>query len=228
MAIKFHIGMVLFDGMTNLDLAGPADMLARIPEAEISLIAPTDAPITTDSDKRILPDMAFGDAPALDMLFVPGGPATTQLMEDGTMLSFLREQGAQARYVTSVCTGALLLGAAGLLDGYRAVTHWTVMDLLPLFGAQPVAARVVIDRNRITGAGVTAGMDFALTLIAHLWGEERAQLIQLGTEYDPKPPFDAGSPATAPEAIVDQFRTRAAKMIEARREAAKRMAVRRG
>jgi len=221
---KFQIGVLVFDNVTNLDFAGPVDMLSRIREAEIHLLAKSRDVITTDSGGRIMPDKALDEAPPLDMILVPGGPGTTELMEDDEIIAFLQKCGSEARWVTSVCTGALLLGAAGLLEGYRAVTHWTMMDALAVFGAQSTSERVVVDRNRITGAGVTAGMDFALTLIALLWGDGRAQLIQLGTEYDPEPPFNAGSPDKAPKLIVDQFRARSASLSQARMAAAQRAA----
>lgn len=225
---SFAIGIVLFDQVTSLDYVGPLDMLSRNPEASIHLIAASLDPIASDNGSRVLPTTTFANAPPLDALLVPGGPGTTAMMEDAELIAFLRERGANAQWITSVCTGSLLLGAAGLLRGYRAVTHWTMMDALPVFAAEAVPDRVVVDRNRVTGAGVSAGMDFALTLIALLWGETRAQTIQLGTEYDPQPPFDAGSPAKAPPEIVDAFRSRAAPLSERRMAAARRAAERLG
>jgi cyclohexyl-isocyanide hydratase len=159
-------------------------------------------PITTDSGSRILADTLVRDAPPLDLIFVPGGDVNAMMRDEG-VLAFLREHGPQAKYVTSVCTGALVLGAAGLLRGYKAATHWTTMDILPIMGAIPVHQRVVTDRNRITGGGVTAGIDFGLTVLADIWGPEVAKTIQLASEYDPAPPFDSGSPAKAsPQAIA--------------------------
>jgi cyclohexyl-isocyanide hydratase len=219
---SFHLGMVMFDQMTNLDLVGPLDMFGRVPQVKVHLLGKSMAPIETDTGMRVLPQARLSDAPKLDMLFVPGGTGTTQAMEDPVLLDWLRSRAPEARWVTSVCTGALVLGAAGLLKGHRAATHWTVMDLLPLLGAQPVERRVVIDRNRITGGGVTAGIDFALTVIARLWGEEQAELLQLMDEYDPAPPFRAGSPASAPDKVVDRYRTMSADMSAARRAAAER------
>ena len=151
--------------------------------------------------------MTLQKCPALDVVFVPGGPGQIELMQDITVLKFLRQQGAKARYVTSVCTGALLLGAAGLLKGYQATTHWLFHDQLAQFGATPTKGRVVVDRNRITGGGVTAGIDFALTLAAELRSVEIAKRIQLGLEYDPAPPFNSGSPETADPEMVQIFRT---------------------
>jgi cyclohexyl-isocyanide hydratase len=147
-------------------------------------------------------------------------------MEDEEVLSFLRDRAPRAQWVTSVCTGALVLGAAELLRGYRAATHWNAMEILPLLGAQPVAERVVVDRNRITGGGVTAGIDFGLTVVAQLFGASVAQMIQLGSEYDPAPPFDSGSPATAPPELVARFRQRMQPLTERRRATATRAAAR--
>ncbi len=220
----FTIGMIIFDGMTNLDFAGPADMFARVRAAKVHVLAKTRTAVTTDSGGRVLPDLSLAQAPQLDLLFIGGGPGATGLMEDAEMLGFLRERAPHAQWVTSVCTGALVLGAAGLLRGYRAATHWNAMDVLPLLGAEPVHERVVIDRNRVTGGGVTAGIDFALTLIAHIWGDDLAHVIQLGAEYDPQPPFEAGSPATAPPAAVARFREMSAPVRTARLEAAARIA----
>jgi cyclohexyl-isocyanide hydratase len=219
---SFHIGMVLFDQMTNLDLVGPLDMFGRVPQVRVHLLAKTLDPVTTDTGMQVLPQARLAAAPRLDMLFVPGGTGTTQAMEDPVLLDWLRRRAPQAQWITSVCTGALVLGAAGLLHGYKAATHWTVMDLLPLLGAEPVAERVVIDRNCVTGGGVTAGIDFALTVIARLWGEEQAQLIQLMNEYDPAPPFKAGSPETAPRSVVAEYRKKSTQMSAARRLAAER------
>lgn len=222
----FRVGMLVFDGMTHLDLVGPADMFARVPGLEIVTIGLSLEPVTTDSGTRLLPDVTIADAPRLDLLFVGGGPGMTGLLDDEALLEFVRTSGRTAKWVTSVCTGALVLGAAGLLDGYEAATHWAVMHLLPALGAKPVEARVVIDRNRITGGGVTAGIDFALTIVATLWGEELAQLIQLASEYDPQPPFRTGSPRTAPPELVARFKEISAELTEARRVAVDRAAAR--
>lgn len=219
----FTIGMVAFDMMTNLDFVGPFDILSRVRAARTIVLGKSLDPITTDSKYRMLPEMRLADAPELDMLFVPGGPGTTKLMEDAEMLGFLRDRAPRAQWVTSVCTGALVLGAAGLLRGYRAATHWTAMDILPVLGAIPVNERVVVDRNRMTGGGVTAGIDFGLTLIARIWGEDQAKLIQMANEYNPQPPFDAGHPDRAPE-VAARFREVSKGLTAARMEAAKRMA----
>lgn len=200
------IGMVLYPNLTQLDLTGPYEVFARLPGARVLLIAASREPVRAEHGLRIVPDVTFAEAPELDILFVPGGPGQYAAMEDAALIGFLRERGARARYVTAVCTGALLLGAAGLLGGYRATTHWLSLDLLTPLGAIPVAERVVVDRNRITGGGVTAGIDFALTVAAALCGDEVARAIQLTIEYDPAPPFASGSPRTADAALVERVR----------------------
>jgi cyclohexyl-isocyanide hydratase len=198
--------MLLFPGLTQLDLTGPFEFLHRVPDAEVHLVWKNLEPVRATSGMRILPTKTLGDCPAIDVLVVPGGFGTAQQMADPAVLDWLATSGRRARYVTSVCTGALLLGAAGLLDGYEATTHWAYLDLLPALGARPVRRRVVIDRNRITGGGVTAGIDFGLRLVAELAGERVAQAIQLGLEYDPEPPFRRGHPDVAEPAVVDIVR----------------------
>jgi cyclohexyl-isocyanide hydratase len=194
-----NIGMLVFPGMTILDLIGPQQFFAVAPARTTHLLWKTRDPVVSDTGVPILPTATFEEAPEdLEILFVPGGfQGTSAVIEDPQVLDFVASRGERATYVTSVCTGALILGAAGLLQGYEATTHWAYHDLLPLVGAEPVAARVVEDRNRITGGGVTSGIDFGLTLLARLAGEDYAQGWQLGTEYDPHPPFDSGSPAKA-------------------------------
>jgi cyclohexyl-isocyanide hydratase len=192
--------MVLFPRLTQLDLTGPFEVFARLPDAQVLLVGPESR---SDTGLRLQPDVSYGDAPALDVVCVPGGPGVNEAMEDPALLGLLRRQAEHAVWITSVCTGALVLGAAGLLRGYRATTHWLSLDLLAPFGAIPVADRVVIDRNRATGGGVTAGIDFGLRLAAELRGEKIARQIQLLMEYDPAPPYDAGSPRTAPRGLVD-------------------------
>ena len=196
------VGMVLFPGLTQLDLTGAYEVLARMPGTRVHLVASTLDPVRSEWGLTILPDATFGDAPMLDVLCVPGGWGVTERLDDQELLDFLRARGERARYITSVCSGALLLGAAGLLRGYRATTHWLSLDLLPILGAEAVRQRVVRDRNRVTGAGVTAGIDFGLALAAELFGPVVAQRIQLAIEYAPSPPFDSGSPGTAPEDIL--------------------------
>lgn len=220
------IGMILFPNLTHLDLTGPFEVFGRIPNARVLAVAADLELVTSDTGLRVAPDISFADAPAFDVICVPGGPGVNQMLENEAFLGFLRTQGRHAAYLTSVCTGALLLGAAGLLDGYRATTHWLSMDLLALFGAIPVRERVVIDRNRITGGGVTAGIDFGLVVAAELAGSEVAQRIQLMMEYDPAPPFDAGSPLRATPAVVAAVREQGAEYLDARREIAARAGAR--
>ncbi len=226
---KTIIGMVMFAGMTQLDFTGPYEIFARMPGTTITLIAETLAPVRTQHGLTLLPDTTFATAPRSDILFVPGGsPGVDDNLGNEQLMSFLSEQAAGARYVTAVCTGALLLGAAGLLDGYRAATHWLAMDFLPAFGAVPIHERTVTDRNRITGGGVTAGIDVALTIAAELHGRAVAEEIQLFVEYDPQPPFPCGSPRIADPALVNRLRERNAPMVEKRRvlvaEAVRRLA----
>ena len=199
------IGMVMFPDMTQLDFTGPYEIFVRMPGAKVHLLAADMAPVRTQHGLTLLPDTAFADAPPCDILFVPGGsPGVDRMLDDEAFLSFLGARGREARYVTAVCTGALLLGAAGLLDGYRAATHWMNMQFLEPFGAVPTHQRVVIDRNRITGGGVTAGIDVALSIAAELHGRDVAEEIQLFVEYDPQPPFDCGSPRTAAPALMER------------------------
>jgi cyclohexyl-isocyanide hydratase len=206
MTQSLHIGLVLFPRLTQLDLTGPYEVLARIPGVTVHLVAASLAPVVSEHGLAITPTVAFDDAPPFDLLCVPGGLGVDPMMEDPVLLSFLKRQAEQARYVTSVCTGSLLLGAAGLLQGYKATTHWMALPFLAAFGAEAVDERVVVDRNRITGSGITAGMDFGLTVAAEVAGPTVAQAIQLVLEYDPKPPFASGSPRTAPPAIVERVK----------------------
>jgi cyclohexyl-isocyanide hydratase len=216
---RTQIGLLLYPGLTQLDLTGPFEVLARIPEVAVHLVAKTREPVTSDRGLSLLPSTTFGECPDLDVICVPGGSGAYEQMLDDETLTFLRRQAAHARYVTSVCTGALILGAAGLLRGYRATTHWASMEFLESFGATPVDVRVSVDRNRITGGGVTAGIDFGLYLAGVLAGEDVAQRIQLSLEYAPQPPFDAGSPASAPAAVLDQYQSMAAEKVDRRRQA---------
>ncbi|WP_240509995.1 DJ-1/PfpI family protein [Streptomyces malaysiense] len=188
--------MLLYPGLTALDLVGPQTPLSRF--MEVHLVWKTLDPVLTDSGMTITPTTTLAECPEdLDVLFVPGGRGQAQHLDDMQVLAFLADRGSRARYVTSVCGGSLILGAAGLLRGYRAATHWTARHLLPAFGACNVDDRVVIDRNRITGGGVTAGLDFGLTLVSEMFGEQPAKETQLALEYDPLPPFDVGSPEKA-------------------------------
>ncbi len=205
-ASPVHIGFLLYPGVTQLDATGPAQILSLIPGAVIHMVWKTYDPVATDAGFSINPTDSFADCPRLDVLCVPGGRGQVNIMQDEGILCFLREQGGSARYVTSVCSGALLLGAAGLLEGYRSTCHWAFLDMLPAFGAIPVAERVVRDRNRLSGGGVTAGIDFGLTLAAELAGEHKAKEIQLVVEYDPFPPFNAGNPAAAGAELAARVR----------------------
>jgi cyclohexyl-isocyanide hydratase len=201
-----RIGLFIFPRMTQLDATGPYEVFARIPGATVDLVAASSAPVSTEWGMRIAPTVTMADAPALDLLCVPGGSGINALLGDLAVLDFVARQGEHAAYVTSVCTGSLVLGAAGLLEGYRATTHWLSLDLLPIFGAIPVSERVVVDRNRITGGGITAGIDFGLTIAAHVAGTDAANEIQLMMEYDPAPPSASGSPAVAEPALVERVR----------------------
>ena len=196
------IGMLLYPGLTQLDLTGPYEVLQRVPGARVELVWKNLDVVRADSGLGLSPTATFADCPALDVIMVPGGVGQVPLMSDPVVLDFLRERAETARYVTSVCTGALVLGAAGLLRGYRAATHWAYVDFLPAFGAVPDGARVVVDRNRVTGGGVTAGLDFALVLAAEIAGEATAKTIELSLEYDPAPPYRCGHPRVAPPELV--------------------------
>lgn len=212
-----RIGMLLFPRMTQLDLTGPYEVLARLPDTAVDLVARSLAPVTTDRGMQIVPTATYADCPPLDVVMVPGGPGQQDLMEDEAALDFLRRQAAGAQYVTSVCTGSLVLGAAGLLKGKRATSHWAAVDFLAPLGAIPVREHVVTDGNIVTGAGVTSGIDFALALAVTLEGEAVAREIALQIEYDPAPPFNAGSPRTAAPETLAVLQTRLAKLSEERR-----------
>lgn len=216
MADTLHIGILLFPEVTQLDATGPAQVLCRVPGAKLHMIWKTRDPVPTDAGFSIVPTTTFAECPQLDVICVPGGGGQVALMTDEETLAFLRKQAAGARYVTSVCTGSLVLGAAGLLKGYKSACHWSSREYLPAFGAIPVAERVVRDRNRLSGGGVTAGIDFGLTMAAELAGEEVAKAIQLALEYDPKPPFDSGSPEKAGPAVVTKLKERIQGMLQKR------------
>ena len=226
MADTLQIGILFFPNVTQLDAMGPAQVLSRVPGAKMHIIWKSRDPVTTDSGFAVLPTTTFADCPQLDVICVPGGVGQVALMNDEETLAFLRRQAEGARYITSVCTGSLVLAAAGLLKGYRSACHWSVRDELAAFGAVPVAERVVRDRNRLSGGGVTAGIDFGLTLAAELAGEQTAKAIQLMMEYDPQPPFDSGSPEKAGPELVALYKQRTAGMMEQRREANRTAAAR--
>ncbi|WP_430430959.1 DJ-1/PfpI family protein [Oceanicaulis sp.] len=209
------VGFLLFDDLTQLDFTGPLQVLNRLPDVEIALIAKSEGPVRTDCGPFILPNHTLETAPALDLLCIPGGYGVDAVMQDAAMLDFVRRQAAQARYVTSVCTGAFILGAAGLLKGVRATTHWRYHDHLKAFGAIPVKDRVVHDGRVITGGGVTAGIDFALSLVREIAGEDHAGAIQLSLEYDPAPPMNAGTPDQASAQVRDAVEARMGPRLEA-------------
>ncbi|MEQ8349022.1 MAG: DJ-1/PfpI family protein [Sneathiellaceae bacterium] len=228
----FRVGFLLYPNLTQLDLTGPWEVFSRVPQSEVHLVWKDMDPVTADGGMRITPTATLADAPAFDLLCVPGGPGQVAVMEDAAVLEFLCRQAETASYVTSVCTGSLILAASGLLAGRRAACHWASRDQLSLFGVTPVAARVVEDGRFISGGGVTAGIDFALVAVARIWGEEIAQAIQLSMEYDPAPPWPAGSPGGAPAAVTARVTEAMAGFLEHRREvsvrAARRLADREG
>lgn len=209
MADKLRIGFVLFPNVTQLDFTGPLQVLSRVPGAEVHLLWKRIEPLTSDTVLTFLPTTTFAACPQLDVICVPGGAGADDAMLDEETIAFLQQQAHAACYVTSVCTGALVLGAAGLLKGYRAATHWSARPFMAQFGAILDTSRVCVDRNRVTGGGVTAGIDFALTLVSIMSDRKTAEMIQLGIEYNPAPPFNAGSPDTAPADVVAAVTERA-------------------
>ncbi|MBB2960626.1 DJ-1/PfpI family protein [Methylobacterium sp. R2-1] len=206
--MTIEIGFLVFPRVQQLDLTGPYEVLAMVPGTRVHLVAKEMGPIASATGLVLTPSVTFAECPVLDVICVPGGSGVNPLMEDAETLDFLRRQAESARYLTSVCTGALVLGAAGLLQGKRATTHWAAHDLLAAFGAIPTQGRVVRDGNLITGGGVTAGIDFGLTLAAELADEATARAIQLHQEYAPAPPFDAGRPESAGPEILAAARER--------------------
>lgn len=228
MTEPLRIAFLLFPNVTQLDLTGPAQVLSRLGNARLDLVWKTLDPVPTDAGFSILPTATFADVPRADILCVPGGFGTNAVIGDDEVMTWVQSVGADATWVTSVCTGSLILGAAGLLDGYRAGCHWAQREMLPLFGAIPVDARTVVDRNRVTGGGVTAGIDFALTLTAMIRGEAHAKAVQLSLEYDPAPPFDSGSPEKADADILEAVKRRTAQLVPMRDDDLRVLAKRRG
>src|SRR5580658_3351250 len=219
MSDPLQIGLVVFPKVTQLDLTGPLQVFSSLPGAKVHLIWKRIEPVSTDTVMVLTPTIGFADCPQLDVICVPGGSGIDDMVNDADLLDFLRRQAEGAKYITSVCTGSLVLGAAGLLRGYRAATHWTAMEMLAPFGAVPTRTRVCVDRNRVTGGGVTAGIDFALTLVSLLVDRATAEMIQLRLEYDPAPPFNAGSPDTAPAEVLARMKERIAPGQQYRRAA---------
>ena len=226
MSAPLQIGLVIFPKVTQLDLTGPVQVFSSVPGAKVHLIWKRIEPVPSDSVLTLTPTVTFEDCPQLDVICVPGGVGTDDMVNDAEMLDFLRRQAVAAKYVTSVCTGSLVLGAAGLLRGYRATTHWSAMDHLAPFGATPTKTRVCVDRNRVTGGGVTAGIDFALTLVSIMVDRPTAEMIQLRLEYNPAPPFNSGSPDTAPPQILALIKEKIAPFQQRRSEAVHRAAAR--
>lgn len=211
-----HIGLLVFPNLQQLDLTAPYDVFASLPDVVVHLIWKSRDPITSSTGLSLMPTTDIACCPALDVICIPGGTGVNALMEDPEILGFIQRQAETAQYVTSVCTGALVLGAAGLLRGKRATTHWASHHLLEALGAIPVHERVVRDGNLMTGGGITAGIDFALTLVAEMFGELQAQAIQLQLEYAPEPPFNAGHPSTASAEVLALGRQRVAAQVALR------------
>ncbi|MGW3409554.1 DJ-1/PfpI family protein [Streptomyces sp. NPDC000888] len=202
-----QIAIVLFDRFTALDAVGPYETLGRLPGAEVVFVAEQTGPVRTDTGNLALTaDKTLAEVEHPDIVVVPGGPGQTPQMENQALLDWLRAADATSTWTTSVCTGSLLLAAAGLIEGRRATSHWLALDFLKQFGAEPTGERVVFDGKYVTAAGVSAGIDMGLTLLGRIAGDEHAQAVQLLTEYDPQPPYDAGSPQKAPAHLVEEFR----------------------
>jgi cyclohexyl-isocyanide hydratase len=226
--VHLQIGSLLFERLDQIDLTGPFEVLSRIPNSTYRIYAKTADSVRDVKGLRLTPDATLADAPPLDVLHVPGGFGQEALMEDEEVLAWIRRQAAGACSIFSVCTGALICGAAGLLKGRRATTHWASFHLLPFFGAIPVNQRVVVDGSCVFAAGVTAGIDGALQLAAELRGDDTARSIQLHIAYAPEPPFNSGTPETAPPAILEQAQRSLRSITAQREETARRIAVRLG
>ena len=223
--MPLEIGLLLFPRLTQLDLTGPYEVFAKFPDAKVRLVWKDVGPVVADGGMAIISDTSFAGCPQLDVVCIPGGPGTNALLDDAETLEFIRRQSLHAKYVTSVCTGALILGAAGLLRGKRATTHWMSHDLLAEFGATPTRARVVRDGNLMTGGGVTAGIDMALTLATEVMGPS-AMALELLLEYDPAPPHGTGAPEKAAPSLVEGIRRATAGMQAERLAAVRRAAAR--
>jgi cyclohexyl-isocyanide hydratase len=221
-----RLGILAFPGMLQMDLAGPYGVFASAPGAVVDLLWKDTTPVLSSDKLLLTPSLSFAECPSLDIVCVPGGGGILPLLDDMAVLNFLRRQAQEVRWLASVCTGALVLGAAGLLDGCRATTHWQSLDLLEEFGAIPVRERVVVDGKLVTAAGVSAGIDMALTLAGREWGPDVACEIELGMEYDPRPPFGVGHPSRAPKELVDKLRAKNADRQKLRMEAVRKAAMR--
>jgi len=218
-----HIGILIYPRMDQIDFTGPFEVFSRLPDATVHVIGKTKEPFRDMAGLTLTPDELLSEAPELDVLQIPGGPGQEALMDDQEVLTSIRRQVDAGRFLYSVCTGALICGAAGVLHGRRVTTHWAAHALLPYFGAIPVNARVVVDGKLISAAGVTAGIDGALTMAALLRGEQVAQQIQLAMEYAPDPPFHAGTPASAPPEVLAVVARSYRKLVEARTATAERI-----
>jgi len=211
-----QIDIFLYERMTALDAIGPMDVLARLPGAEVTFVGVEAGPVRTETNLGLVADVGIADAPSPDILLVPGGFGQSDLMDHGPLLDWLRACHEQTTWTTSVCTGSLLLAAAGILEGKKATSHWLALDQLPNYGAIPTEERVVFDGKVVTAAGVSSGIDMGLELLARIAGDDLAQIVQLGIEYDPAPPFDAGSPRKAPAAAVEFLRSNSRFVLEGR------------
>lgn len=223
---ELTIAFLLFPDVTQLDLTGPAQVFSRLGNARIELVSKSPEPVRTDAGFCLLPTATFDEIQSADVLCVPGGSGIAGVLEDPQSLAWVRAIASDAKWITSVCSGSLVLAAAGLLDGRRATGHWTSREQLKWFGAMPVAERVVFDGNLVTGGGVTAGIDFALALVAKIRGDEQAKLVQLSLEYDPAPPFDSGTPEKAERAILDHFQRIAGETLAKRAKQVESIAAR--
>ncbi|MFI7407831.1 DJ-1/PfpI family protein [Streptomyces sp. NPDC049627] len=203
-----QFAIVLYDRFTALDAVGPYETLGRLPDSEVVFVAEETGPVRADSGHlSLIADRTLAEVPSPDVLVVPGGPGQTPQMENKALLDWIRAADATSTWTTSVCTGSLLLGAAGLLEGRRATSHWLALDELRKFGAEPTGERVVTDGKYVTAAGVSSGIDMGLALLGHIAGDFVAQAVQLGIEYDPQPPYDAGAPQKAPADVVELIRS---------------------
>jgi len=221
-ATGYRFGVLVFPDVNVLDFTGPLEVFHNLPTVHLHIVAANTQPLQCDNGLVVTPDTSYNECPQLDLLLVPGGDGVGALMQDEATLEFLRRQGQQAKYITSVCTGSLVLAAAGLLDGHTATTHWAFIEVLASLGIKTSTARVEVDRNRIIAGGITAGVDFGLVVAAELYGEDIAKSISLGLEYNPQPPF-AGHPSTADPEVLDAKRKELAPGLEVRMQIARKV-----